>query len=253
MDGITALLAPLRSRITRPDSATTPLAIPRSSIIKLPLRIPRLVISRSRVMTRVEAALPITTRQLALRRSQITLLVVRTQPWVQGQDQTSSLASITLTSATSLVPSTARRRKRYHPHRRHLERERGRVLQPATSVVSANNPQPVGANVVVVTLNLDNDQLGYDAGAARSGSAPAAPNRNAPQPRVRPQPGNHAALTQKVEQLQATVTQQQATVAQQQKQIETLTTQLREQAAQIQKVSAQLEMVRPTPRVVENR
>jgi uncharacterized coiled-coil protein SlyX len=43
------------------------------------------------------------------------------------------------------------------------------------------------------------------------------------------------------------------TVAQQQKQIETLTTQLREQAAQIQKVSAQLEMVRPTPRVVENR
>ena len=44
-----------------------------------------------------------------------------------------------------------------------------------------------------------------------------------------------------------------ATVAQQQKQIETLTAQLREQAAQIQKVSAQLEMVRPTPRVVENR
>ena len=53
-------------------------------------------------------------------------------------------------------------------------------------------------------------------------------------------------LNQKVEQLQATVTQQQ-------QQIETLTTQLREQAAQIQKVSAQLEMVRPTPRVVENR
>ena len=42
-------------------------------------------------------------------------------------------------------------------------------------------------------------------------------------------------------------------VAQQQKQIETLTAQLREQAAQIQKVSAQLEMIRPTPRVVENR
>ena len=38
-----------------------------------------------------------------------------------------------------------------------------------------NNPQPVGGNVVVVTLNLDNDQLGYDAGAARSGNAPAAP------------------------------------------------------------------------------
>ena len=25
-----------------------------------------------------------------------------------------------------------------------------------------NNPQPVGDNVVVVTLNLDNDQLGFD-------------------------------------------------------------------------------------------
>ena len=57
---------------------------------------------------------------------------------------------------------------------------------------------------------------------------------------------DHAMLNQKVEQLQATVTQQQ-------QQIETLTTQLKEQAAQIQKVSAQLEMVRPTPRVVENR
>ncbi len=109
-----------------------------------------------------------------------------------------------------------------------------------------NNEQPVGENVVVVTLNLDTDELGWDGGAARSGSAPAAPQRNAPQPRVRPQPGNHAMLNQKVEQLQATVTQQQ-------QQIETLTTQLKEQAAQIQKVSAQLEMVRPTPRVVENR
>jgi uncharacterized coiled-coil protein SlyX len=45
----------------------------------------------------------------------------------------------------------------------------------------------------------------------------------------------------------------QATVTEQQKQIETLTGQLREQAAQIQKVSAQLEVIRPTPRVVENR
>jgi hypothetical protein len=109
-----------------------------------------------------------------------------------------------------------------------------------------NNEQPLAENVVVVTLNLDTDELGWDGGVARSGNAPAAPNRNAPQPRVRPQPGNHAMLNQKVEQLQATVTEQQ-------RQIETLTTQLKEQAAQIQKVSAQLEMVRPTPRVVENR
>ena len=104
-DHSTMLSALLRSTITSVDSVTTPLAIPRSSIIKLPLRIPRLVISRSRVMTRVEVALPITTRQLALRHSQITLRVVRTQPWVQGQDQTSTLASITLTSATLLVPT----------------------------------------------------------------------------------------------------------------------------------------------------
>ena len=34
------------------------------------------------------AALPITTWQLALRRCSITLVAVRTQPWVQGQDQT---------------------------------------------------------------------------------------------------------------------------------------------------------------------
>ena len=108
-----------------------------------------------------------------------------------------------------------------------------------------NNPQPVGGSVVVVTLNLDNDQLGFDPAVARSGNAPAAPHRSAPQPRVRPQPGHQAMLNDKVEQLQATVAQQQATVAQQQKQIETLTTQLREQAAQIQKVSAQVEIDQP--------
>ena len=61
-----------------------------------------------------------------------------------------------------------------------------------------NNPQPVGGNVVVVTLNLDNDQLGFD-GAASGGSAPAAPHRNAPQPRVRPQPAHQAMLNDKVE------------------------------------------------------
>ena len=116
-----------------------------------------------------------------------------------------------------------------------------------------NNLQPVGGSVVVVTLDLDNDHLGYD---DSFGSKPAAvPQRaNAPQPRVRPQPGDRQAmLNDKVEKLQATVVEQQATVAQQQKQIETLTTQLREQAAQIQKVSAQVELIKPAPRVVENR
>jgi len=117
-----------------------------------------------------------------------------------------------------------------------------------------NNEQPVGKNVVVVTLNLDTDELGWDGGLARGDSGPAAaPQRSAPQPRVRPRSENRQAMLEKVEKLQATVAQQEATVTQQQKQIETLTAQLREQAAQIQKVSAQLEMVRPTPRVVENR
>jgi hypothetical protein len=105
-----------------------------------------------------------------------------------------------------------------------------------------NNEQPVGGDVVVVTLNLLNDQLGFQPNA---GNAPA-PHRNAPQPRMRPQPAHQAMLNDKVGKLEATVSQQQ-------KQIETLTAQLKEQAEQIHKVSAQLEMVRPAPRVVENR
>src|SRR5262249_26449357 len=105
-----------------------------------------------------------------------------------------------------------------------------------------NNEQPPSETVVLVTLDLANDHLGW---VAAAGSPAAVPNRAAPQPRVRPMP-HQTMLNQKVETLEVTV-------AQQQKQIETLTTQLREQAAQIQKVSAQLEIIRPTPRVVENR
>ena len=106
-----------------------------------------------------------------------------------------------------------------------------------------NNEQPVGGSVVFVTLDLDNDHLGWTAGPAGS---PTTPQRAIPQQRGRPQTGHQAMLNQKVEQLQATVTEQQ-------KQIAALTAQLREQAAQLQKVSAQVEMIRPTPRVVENR
>jgi hypothetical protein len=123
-----------------------------------------------------------------------------------------------------------------------------------------NNPQPVGGNVVAVTLNLDTDQLGFDGTMGRAGAAPAAPHRNAPQPRSRPQPQRPAMLNGKV----GKVEKLEATVAQQQKQIETLTAQLREQAdtftaqlkeqaAQIQKVSAQLEVSKPAPQVVNNR
>jgi uncharacterized coiled-coil protein SlyX len=118
--------------------------------------------------------------------------------------------------------------------------------------IFANNQPVNGTNIVEVTINLDTDQLGWDVGP--SGKAPYIPHRNAPQPRVRPQAHHQAMLNNdKVEKLEATVAQQQVTLAQQQKQIETLTTQLKEQAAQIQQVSAQLEMVRPAPRVVENR
>jgi hypothetical protein len=58
---------------------------------------------------------------------------------------------------------------------------------------------------------------------------------------------------QVVQQLKATTEKQAARIALQENQIQTLTTALKQQAEQIQKVSAQLEMIRPTPRVVENR
>jgi hypothetical protein len=119
-----------------------------------------------------------------------------------------------------------------------------------------NNLQPVGGNVVVVTLDLKDDHLGYDPGMARGGSAPAAPHRNAPQPRVRPQPQHQAMLNDKVEKLQKTVAQQQkqieTLIAQLREQADTFRAQLTEQATQIQKVSAQLEASKPAPQVVNN-
>jgi hypothetical protein len=104
-----------------------------------------------------------------------------------------------------------------------------------------NNFQPVGGSVVEVTLDLSNDELGWDIGPNQGGSAPvprAAPHVPAP-------PQRQTMLNGKVEKLEATV-------AQQQKQIETLTTQLKEQAAQIQKVSAQLEVSKAAPQTVLN-
>ena len=58
---------------------------------------------------------------------------------------------------------------------------------------------------------------------------------------------------QLVQELKATTERQAAVIALQEGQINALTAGLKQQADQIQKVSAQLEMVRPTPRVVENR
>ena len=112
-----------------------------------------------------------------------------------------------------------------------------------------NNFQPVGGTVVEVTINLANDELGWDLGPSQRSSTPpaprSAPGRRAPgAPALRPTlPSDKVGKVEKLE----------ATVAQQQKQIETLTAQLREQAAQIQRVSAQVEMIKPAPRVVENR
>src|SRR5438094_238594 len=112
------------------------------------------------------------------------------------------------------------------------------------------NFQPVGGAIVEVTLNLANDQLGWDIGPNQS--APSVPSRGAPARRSAPgapaqRPTQHQAmLNDKVDKLQAVVQLQQ-------KQIVTLTAQLKEQAAQIQKVSAQVEMIKPAPRVVENR
>ena len=115
--------------------------------------------------------------------------------------------------------------------------------------------------VVVVTLDLDNDHLGFDGTLSRGGNAPAAPHRGAPVPRSAP-----GAPTQRPAMLKGkvgNVEKLEVTVAQQQKQIETLTSQLREQAgtftsqlkeqaAQIQKVSAQLEASKPAPQMVKN-
>jgi hypothetical protein len=56
-----------------------------------------------------------------------------------------------------------------------------------------------------------------------------------------------------VQELKTTTERQAARIALQEGQIQSLTAALKQQAEQIQKVSAQLEMIRPTPRVVENR
>jgi len=58
---------------------------------------------------------------------------------------------------------------------------------------------------------------------------------------------------QLVQELKATTERQAAVIALQEGQIKALTAGLKQQSDQIQKVSAQLEMVRPMPRVVENR
>ena len=116
-----------------------------------------------------------------------------------------------------------------------------------------NNSQPRGGSVVVVTLDLNDDHLGWDVIVSPNqvGTAPPAPvqrsvrlRRSAPQPHERPQ--RQAMLNDKVEKLQATITRQQ-------QQIQTLTAQLKEQAAQMQRVSAQIQVSKAAPQVVVNK
>src|SRR4029077_13273130 len=111
--------------------------------------------SRSRLMTRLDRVMPISTRQLALRQCIVTLLVVQTQSWVQGQDQTWPLASITLTSANSLVttrgpPSTTKNLRSVSPTSRLM----GSGPQRALSVVSGTTPSQLGAAWLQLLLTL---------------------------------------------------------------------------------------------------
>src|SRR6266700_6133247 len=104
-------------------------------------------------MTRPEPALPISTSQLALRRCLITLLVVRTQSWVQGRDQTWPPASITLTSANSLVtttgaPSLTRTLRSASPTSRLM----GSGPQLASSVVSSTTNSLLAATLLQLLL-----------------------------------------------------------------------------------------------------
>ena len=128
-----------------------------------------------------------------------------------------------------------------------------------------------GVTVCQVTIRIDG-HLGVDClnpnnpnnpgNPGFNGTAPQAPvPHSAPQPRsappLAPNRPQFQAMNDKVEKLEATVAQQEKQIetltAQLKEQAETFTAQLKEQAAQIQKVSAQVEMIKPAPRVVENR
>jgi uncharacterized coiled-coil protein SlyX len=190
-------------------------------------------------MTSADTALPTRTRQLALGRSPITLMVIITLPWVPGQDQTSSLASITFTSATQSVITFQDSRTKATRSASATPRTGTGGPYSAISVVSSITSSLLTASTLSkLQLDLTNDHLGWDVG----------PNQQGPQ--------RQAMLNGKVEKLEAKV-------AQQQKQIETLTVQLREQAesftaqlkeqaTQIQKVSAQFEASKPAPQMVNN-
>ncbi|MFL6500379.1 MAG: hypothetical protein ACJ8LL_06635 [Candidatus Udaeobacter sp.] len=122
-----------------------------------------------------------------------------------------------------------------------------------------NNFQPVGGDVVVVTLNRNDDHLGWDFGPGQAGSTPT--QRSAPQRRSAPGVSTHGRATNgevgKVQKLEATVAQQQKQIqtltVQLREQAQTFTAQLKEQATQIQKVRADVGMSKRALQVVNNR
>ena len=121
-----------------------------------------------------------------------------------------------------------------------------------------NNFQPVGGDVVVVTLNRNDDHLGWDFGPGQAGSTPT--QRSAPQRRSAPGVSTDGPAMNgevgKVQKLEATVAQQQKQIqtltVQLTEQAQTFTAQLKEQATQIQKVRADLEMSKRGLQVVNN-
>ena len=122
-----------------------------------------------------------------------------------------------------------------------------------------NNFQPVGGNVVVVTLDRTDDHLGWDFGPSQGGSEPV--QRSTPQRRSAPglpmqRPAMLDGKVGKVEKLETMVAQQQKQIetltAQLREQAQTFTGQLKEQATQIQKVRAQLEVSKRARQVVNN-
>ena len=169
------------------------------------------------------------------------------------------VAGVNNTYLGDFVAYPRRRRKRYDPHRRPLERERGGSLACFIGGIFANGPTVLGGNIVEVTLDLSNDQLGWTIGPSQR--APSVPSRGAPAQRGKPQqpagrPQHQAMLNDKVDKLQVVIQMQQrqivALTAQLKEQAENFTAQLKEQATQIQKVSAQLEASRPAQQVVNN-
>src|SRR6266496_1306150 len=144
---------PSRCFQTSTASATTLLANPRFSLMLSAPKTPPLVMSRSRLMTSPDSALPTSTRQLVVLRSSITLMAFRTQSWVQGQEITwlQPLTAVTLTWANSLVPPSPGKPIRSASPTSRLT---GSGPQSATSVVSSTTSSLLAVPLLKLLLTL---------------------------------------------------------------------------------------------------